>query len=152
MELGLKRDGTFVGLRCRVIADAGAYPGFGGTLAMGSTRLMAQGVYRIPKIRFEVNTVLTNATPLGAYRGAGRPEAAAMLERIVDMAADELGMDPAALRRHNMLEPDDFPYTTVTGATYDSGDYDLSLTKALELAGYDDLLADQAARRERGDT
>ena len=151
VELGLKRDGTFVGLRCRVIADAGAYPGFGGTLAMGSTRLMAQGVYKIPKIRFEVNTVLTNATPLGAYRGAGRPEAAAMLERIVDMAADELGMDPAALRRHNMFEPDDFPYTTVTGATYDSGDYDLSLTKALELAGYDDLLADQAARRERGD-
>jgi carbon-monoxide dehydrogenase large subunit len=151
VELGLKRNGTIVGLRCRVIADSGAYPGFGGTLAMGSTRLMSQGVYRIPKIRFEVNTVVTNATPLGAYRGAGRPEATALVERIIDMAADELDMDPAALRRHNMLAPDEFPYTTVTGATYDSGDYDLSLTQALELAGYDDLLAEQAARRARGD-
>ncbi|MET0920074.1 MAG: xanthine dehydrogenase family protein molybdopterin-binding subunit [Acidimicrobiia bacterium] len=151
VEMGLKRDGTIVGLRCRVVADTGAYPGFGGMLAQGSTRLMSQGTYKIPKIRFEVNTVVTNGTPMGAYRGAGRPEASAMLERIIDMAADELGMDPVALRRHNMLTPDEFPYTTVTGATYDSGNYDASLTKALELAGYDELLAEQAARRERGD-
>lgn len=152
VELGLKRNGTITGMRCRVIADAGAYPGFGGTLAMGSTRTMSQSVYRIPHIRFEVNTVVTNTTPLGAYRGAGRPEAAALVERILDMAADELGMDPVALRRRNLLPNDEFPYTTVTGATYDSGDYDASLTMALELAGYDDLLAEQAARRDRGDT
>ncbi len=152
VELGLKRDGTIVGMRCRVIADAGAYPGFGGTLAMGSTRTMSQSVYKIPRIRFEVNTVVTNTTPLGAYRGAGRPEAAALVERILDMGADELGMDPVALRRHNLLPNDEFPYTTVTGVTYDSGDYDAPLAKALELAGYDDLLAEQAARRARGDT
>jgi carbon-monoxide dehydrogenase large subunit len=152
VELGLKRNGTIVGMRCRIVAETGAYPGFGGTLAMGGTRTMAQSVYKIPAIRFEVAVATTNATPMGAYRGAGRPEAAALVERIIDMAADELGMDPVELRRRNLLPNDEFPYTTVTGATYDSGDYDAALTKALELAGYDDLLAEQAARRERGDT
>ena len=82
---------------------------------MGSTRTMSQSVYRIPHIRFEVNTVVTNTTPMGAYRGAGRPEAAALVERILDMAADELGMDPVVLRRRNLLPNDEFPYTTVTG-------------------------------------
>ncbi|HEX5587330.1 MAG TPA: molybdopterin cofactor-binding domain-containing protein, partial [Acidimicrobiia bacterium] len=151
VELGLKHDGVIVGLRCRVVADTGAYPSFGGTLAMGSTRTMSPGVYKIPNVRFEVNIVTTNATPMGAYRGAGRPEAAALIERIIDLAADELGMDPAELRRRNFIPADEFPHTTVTGATYDVGDYDASLTKALELAGYDDLLAEQAARRARGD-
>jgi aerobic carbon-monoxide dehydrogenase large subunit len=152
VELGLKRDGVIVGMRCRVVADTGAYPSFGGTLAMGSTRTMSPGVYKVPNVRFEVNIVTTNATPMGAYRGAGRPEAAALIERIVDIAADELGIDPAELRRRNFIPADEFPHTTVTGATYDVGDYDASLTKALELAGYDELLAEQAARRERGDT
>ena len=94
--------------------------GFGGMLAIGPTRMMAQGVYRIPKIGYDVAVALTNTTPMGAYRGAGRPEAAAMLERIIDMAADELGIDPVEMRRRNFLQPDEFPYTTVTGATYDS--------------------------------
>jgi aerobic carbon-monoxide dehydrogenase large subunit len=151
VELGLKRDGTITGLRCRVIGDAGAYGGFGGTLAMGSTRSMAQAVYHIPKISFDVVVALTNTTPTGAYRGAGRPEAAALVERILDMAADELGMDPVELRRKNLIQPDEFPYTTVTGVTYDSGDYDAPLAEALRLADYDGLLAEQAARRERGD-
>ena len=88
---------------------------------------------------------------MGAYRGAGRPEAAAILERIIDMAADELGIDPVELRRRNFLQPDEFPYTTVTGVTYDSGDYDAALDEALRIAGYDELRAEQAARRERGD-
>lgn len=151
VELGLKRDGTFTGLRCRVIGDAGAYGGFGGTLAMGSTRTMAQAVYHIPKISFDVVVALTNTTPVGAYRGAGRPEAASLVERIIDMAADELGMDPVELRRKNLIRPDEFPYTTVTGVTYDSGDYDAPLREALRIAGYDALLAEQAARRERGE-
>ncbi|MFI5054202.1 MAG: xanthine dehydrogenase family protein molybdopterin-binding subunit, partial [Acidimicrobiia bacterium] len=98
VELGLRRDGTIVGMRCRVVGDAGAYAGFGGMLAFGPTHSMAQGVYRIPKIGYDVAIVVTNLTPMGAYRGAGRPEAAAMLERIIDMAAAELGMDPVAIR------------------------------------------------------
>ncbi len=152
LELGLRKNGTIVGLRCRVIGDAGAYGGFGGMLAFGPTRMMAQGVYRIPKIGYDVVVVLTNLAPMGAYRGAGRPEAAAMLERILDMASVELGMDPVELRRRNFLQPDEFPYSTVTGVTYDIGDYDAALTEALRVAGYDDLRVEQAARRERGDT
>ena len=152
VELGLRRDGTIVGLRCRVVGDAGAYAGFGGMLAFGPTRMMAQGVYRIPKIGYDVAVALTNLAPMGAYRGLRSTRAAAMLERILDMAAVELGIDPVVIRRRNFLQPDEFPYTTVTGVTYDIGDYDAALTEALRIAGYDDLRAEQAARRERGDT
>ena len=150
-ELGLRRDGTIVGLRARVVGDAGAYAGFGGALTLGPTRNMAQGVYRIPTIAYDGAAVLTTTTPMGAFRGAGRPEAAAMLERLVDMAAHELDMDPAALRRANFLQPDEFPVTTRTGSLYDSGDYEKALDEALRIAGYDELRRDQAARRERGD-
>ncbi|MCX2730732.1 xanthine dehydrogenase family protein molybdopterin-binding subunit [Saccharopolyspora sp. NFXS83] len=150
-ELGLTRDGDIVGLRARVIGDAGAYAGFGGALALGPTRLMSQGVYRIPALSYDGVAVLTNTTPVGAFRGAGRPEAAAMLERLIDMAAAELGIDPAELRRRNFLRPEQFPYTTLTGASYDSGDYDLALTEALRLAGYEELRAEQARRRAAGD-
>ncbi len=150
-ELGLRRDGTIVGLRARVVGDAGAYAGFGGALALGPTRNMAQGVYRIPTIAYDAAAVLTTTTPMGAFRGAGRPEAAAMLERLMDLAAVELDIDPAELRRRNFLAPEDFPLTTVTGSLYDSGEYAKSLDKALELAGYDELRREQAAGRERGD-
>ena len=150
-ELGLRRDGTIVGLRARVVGDAGAYAGFGGALALGPTRNMAQGVYRIPTIAYDAAAVLTTTTPMGAFRGAGRPEAAAMLERLMDLAAAELDIDPAELRRRNFLPPEDFPLTTVTGSLYDSGEYAKALDKALELAGYDELRREQAARRERGD-
>ncbi len=146
-ELGLRRDGTIVGLRARVVGDAGAYAGFGGALALGPTRNMAQGVYRIPTIAYDAAAALTTTTPMGAFRGAGRPEAAAMLERMMDLGASELGMDPAEIRRRNFLAPEDFPLTTVTGSLYDSGEYAKSLDKALELAGYDELRAEQARRR-----
>ncbi|HYT40685.1 MAG TPA: xanthine dehydrogenase family protein molybdopterin-binding subunit, partial [Acidimicrobiia bacterium] len=151
IELGLRRDGGIVGLRCRIIGDGGAYAGFGGGLAGWTTKLMAQGPYRIPRIGYDVATVATNTTPMGAFRGAGRPEAAAFLERVLDMAADELGLDPAEIRRRNFLPPDAFPVQTVMGATYDSGDYDAALTEALRLAGYDALRAEQQERRRRGD-
>jgi carbon-monoxide dehydrogenase large subunit len=151
VELGLKRDGTFVGMRCRMIGDAGGYAGFGGILVLGQTKVMAQGVYHIPQIAFDVAIVTTNTTPMGAYRGAGRPEAAAFLERIVDMAADEIGMDPVELRRKNFIQPEEFPLKTVMGADYDSGDYELALNEALRIADYDSLRREQAARRERGD-
>ncbi|MGH9049213.1 MAG: xanthine dehydrogenase family protein molybdopterin-binding subunit [Acidimicrobiia bacterium] len=150
VELGLKRDGTFVGLRVRVVADSGAYPGTGAFLPF-LTRSMAQGVYRIPEIQFNSVSVATTTTPVGAYRGAGRPEATALLERITDMAADELDIDPVELRRRNLLAPDEFPVTTATGSTYDVGDYARALDEAVRVAGYEELRRDQAARRERGD-
>ena len=151
VELGLKRDGTVVGMHCRIVGDSGSYAGFGGMLPGMMTRIMASGCYRIPKIGFDVAVAITNTTSMGAYRGAGRPEAAAFVERIMDMAADELGIDPAELRRRNLLRPDEFPYATVMGAVYDSGDYEATLAEALRIARYDDLRAEQAERRRRGD-
>jgi carbon-monoxide dehydrogenase large subunit len=151
VQLGCRNDGTIVGMKCQIVGDAGAYAGFGGALGMGPTRMMAQGVYRIPRSSYECAVALTNTTPMGAFRGAGRPEAAAMLERIIDIAGAELGIDPAEIRRRNFLRRDEFPYTTVMRTEYDSGDYDAALTEALRVAGYDALRAEQAARRARGD-
>ena len=150
-ELGLTREGTMTGLRARVIGDSGAYAGFGGALPLHMTYLMAPGVYDIPHIRYDAVSALTNTTPMGAFRGAGRPEAAAHLERIVDIAAAELGMDPVQLRRKNFLDPKAFPLTTPVGAAYDVGDYDLPLREALRLVDYDALRAEQARRRDAGD-
>jgi aerobic carbon-monoxide dehydrogenase large subunit len=151
-ELGLDDDGRITGLRCRVVGDCGAYAGFGGMLAIGPTHMMAPGVYEVPRLEYAAIAALTNTSPVGAFRGAGRPEAAAMLERIIDVAADELGLDPAEIRRRNLVPPDAFPYTTATGTTYDTGNYAHALDEALRLADYDALRADQAARRDRGDT
>ena len=144
-KLGLKKDGTFVGLQARVIADGGAYPMVGTVLPM-LTQMLSQGVYVIPKIDFEAKTVLTTTTPVVAYRGAGRPEATQMLERIIDVAADLIGMDPAEIRRKNFIQPSQFPYTTVTGANYDSGDYEKALNQALTESGYKQLREEQAKR------
>jgi carbon-monoxide dehydrogenase large subunit len=152
VELGFRSDGTIVGMRVRAIGDAGAYAGFGGALLLGPSRMMAQGVYRLPKLGFEGAIAATTTTPMGAFRGAGRPEAAALLERIMDIAADELGVDPVELRLKNLLGRDQFPFRTLTGVTYDSGDYAAALREAVRLAGYEELLAEQAARRQRGDT
>jgi aerobic carbon-monoxide dehydrogenase large subunit len=149
-ELGLKRDGTITALRARIVCNAGAYPGIGGFLPF-LTRSMGQGVYRISKVEVNSRTAATNTTPTGAYRGAGRPEAAAMIERIVDMASVELGIDPLEIRKHNFLRPEEFPLTTVTGANYDVGEYAKALDEAARVAGYDDLRREQAHRRERGD-
>lgn len=151
-ELGLTSVGAIVGLRCRVLGDSGAYAGFGGALAMGPTRTMSQGVYRIPAISYSAAAVLTNTTPMGAFRGAGRPEAAAMLERMMDLAAAELDVDPVQLRRKNFLAPQEFPLNTLVGAHYDSGDYDLALTEVLRLADYEQLRAEQARRLREGST
>jgi carbon-monoxide dehydrogenase large subunit len=150
-EMGLRRDGRITGLRARVLGDAGAYAGFGGILAVGPTYTMSQGVYDIPALAYDAAAVLTNTTPMGAFRGAGRPEAAAHLERMMDLAAAELGMDPVAIRRRNLLGPERFPFTTLSGVTYDVGDYDLPLREALRIADYDGLRAQQAQRRAAGD-
>jgi carbon-monoxide dehydrogenase large subunit len=150
LELGLKRDGTIVGMRVRIIADGGSYPAIGAFLPF-LTKSMSQGVYEIPKIEFNAFSATTNTTTTGAYRGAGRPEATAMLERIMDLAARELDLDPAELRRRNFIAPDRFPLTTVTGANYDVGDYAKALDEALRVSDYAALRADQKARRDRGD-
>lgn len=150
-ELGLTREGRMTGLRCRVVGDAGAYAGFGGALPLHMTYVMAPGVYDIPKVGYDAVAALTNTTPMGAFRGAGRPEAAAHLERLVDIAAAELDLDPAELRRRNFLDPAAFPLTTPVGANYDVGDYDLPLREALRLADYEKLREEQASRRESDD-
>ncbi|MFR9802529.1 xanthine dehydrogenase family protein molybdopterin-binding subunit [Pseudonocardia sp. RS010] len=150
-ELGLTREGRMTGLRCRVVGDAGAYAGFGGALPLHMTYVMAPGVYAIPKVGYDAVAALTNTTPMGAFRGAGRPEAAAHLERLVDIAAAELDLDPAELRRRNFLDPAAFPLTTPVGANYDVGDYDLPLREALRLADYEKLREEQASRRESDD-
>ncbi len=149
-ELGLTREGRITGLRARVVGDCGAYAGFGGSFASGSTRTMGQGPYVIPRVRFEGLSVVTSTAPVGAFRGAGRPEAAALLERIIDLAADELGLAPEEIRRRNFVQPDQFPWETFSGRTYDSGDYDLPLTEALRHADVAGTRAEQARRRESG--
>jgi aerobic carbon-monoxide dehydrogenase large subunit len=149
VELGAKADGTLVGIKVRVIADCGAYPG-DAVLMPFLTGQMSSGVYRIPRVDFAYRAVVTNTTPIGAYRGAGRPEATALVERAMDQLAARLDIDPAELRRRNFIAPDDFPHQTVAGARYDSGEYARALEKVLAAAGYDDLRAEQARRRESG--
>jgi len=150
VEIGATRDGSITGLKVRLVGDGGAYPSQGAYLPT-YTQLMLSGVYRIPRISSSLAFVATNTTPVNAYRGAGRPEAAALIERAVDLLADELGMDPAELRRRNLIPRDAFPYTTPTGATYDVGDYERALDEALRLADYIGLRREQAERRRRGD-
>lgn len=149
-ELGVNNDGSIVGLKARVVADAGAYPAIGAILPM-LTMQLSQAVYNIPAIDFFAQSVVTNTTFIGAYRGAGRPEATQMVERILDKAANAIGMDPAELRRKNYLQPDAFPLTTLVGANYDSGEYERSLDAVLEASGYADLRAEQTRRRESDD-
>ena len=149
-RLGVNNDGKIVGLDATVLAAAGAYPAIGAILPM-LTQMMSVGVYDIPKVRFDAKTVLTNTTTIGAYRGAGRPEATQLIERVIDRAAAEVGLEPAEIRRRNFLQPDAFPLTTITGANYDSGEYEHALDAVLEAAGYSDLRAEQARRRESGD-
>lgn len=150
VEVGLTGEGKIVGLRADVIGDAGAYPMIG-TILPSLTQLMAQGVYDIPKIEFSWRAAATNTTPIGAYRGAGRPEATQMLERVLDIAADELDVDPTELRRINFIPPESFPLTTLTGAPYDNGDYVKTLDAAMAAAGYAELREEQERRRKAGD-
>ncbi|MFL5829943.1 MAG: xanthine dehydrogenase family protein molybdopterin-binding subunit [Solirubrobacteraceae bacterium] len=148
-EIGGGRDGVIQALRVSILQDAGAYPGIGAFLA-NLTALMSCGVYRIAKFESEVKAVVTNSTPTGPVRGAGRPEATQMIERAVDMFAAEIGMDPAEVRRKNFIPADAFPYTTASGAPYDVGNYGRALDLVLEKAGYDELRAEQASRRQNG--
>ena len=152
VEMGLTRDGRITGMRVFTTADAGAYPAIGAFLPF-FTQMMSSNVYAIPKIEYNWQAVVTTTTPVAAYRGAGRPEAIHLTERILDIAADELGIDPAEIRRTNYVAPEAFPYMPATGlgATYDTGEYAKALDVALDKAGYDALRAEQQARRDRDD-
>ncbi|NMH98087.1 xanthine dehydrogenase family protein molybdopterin-binding subunit [Pseudonocardia acidicola] len=150
ITIGGSRDGKVKAYRIDIIADAGAYPRLG-TFLPQFTRMMAPGVYDIDKVESRARVVVTNTTSTAAYRGAGRPEATAAIERAMDLFAAEIGMDPAEVRKINVVAPDKFPFTTKGGVEYDSGEYAKAIDKALEASGYADLRAEQAARRERGD-
>ena len=149
VEIGGTRDGRVLAYRMRVVQDAGAYPRMGAVLPF-MTRMMLTGCYAIGSAEFTADAAVTNTTPTVAYRGAGRPEAAAAVERAVDMFAAEIGMDPAEVRRVNLVAADRFPFETPMGTTYDCGDYHKALDAVLDAAGYAELRAEQARRRSVG--
>jgi aerobic carbon-monoxide dehydrogenase large subunit len=147
VEAAVTQAGLLLGIRLRIVADAGAYFGNStpGPPYRASHRII--GPYKTPAARIEVLGVITNKPPTGAYRGAGGPESAFCMERTVDLIAQELGLDPAEVRRKNFIAPDAFPYETPTGLTYDSGNYEEALDRALQLADYQSW-RDRAARRQ----
>jgi aerobic carbon-monoxide dehydrogenase large subunit len=145
-----RRDGAIEAYHLGMVQDAGAYPSFGAIMTR-FTRMMAAGTYRIPRVTSDADTVVTTTNPTGAYRGAGRPEATAALERAIDLFAAEIGMDPAEVRRRNLVGRFDRPHETPTGTTYDCGDYPGALDRVLAAAGYDELRVEQARRRAAGD-
>ena len=150
VTIGGGRDGVVTAYRLEILQDSGAYPAFGAVLPyMGW--VMVSGPYAIPRAEFASVSVVTNTTPTTAYRGAGRPEATAAIERSMDLFAREIGMDPAELRRRNLIAKEDFPYTTPAQTVYDVGDYQRALELALEVAGYDELRDEQARRRAAGE-
>jgi carbon-monoxide dehydrogenase large subunit len=151
VTIGGSRDGVVQAYQLHVLQDAGAWVDMGAILAPFMTRPMASGVYAIPKIEVRTTSVVTNTTPIVAYRGAGRPEATAAIERAMDLFAAEIGMDPAEVRRKNLIPRFDQPHTTTIGQTYDVGDYEGALDKVLAAADYPALRAEQAARRASGD-
>jgi carbon-monoxide dehydrogenase large subunit len=147
-EAAVQADGTITGLRIRIVADLGAYPVAADIPDL--TGAMAVGVYNIPAVDIAITCVFTNTTPVAAYRGAGRPEAAYYIERLMDRIALEMQIEPTELRRKNFIPPEAFPYKTPTGLQYDSGEYARALDKALEISHYADLRAEQAQRRASG--
>jgi len=146
-----KTDGTVTGLDVHLLANMGAYLRLvtPGVPVLGA--FMFNSIYKFPAYRFVCDGIFTNMTPTDAYRGAGRPEATFAIERIMDELAVELGMDPMELRQKNWIKHEEFPFTTVAGLTYDSGNYEAATEKALAIFGWDELKAEQAKRRESKD-
>lgn len=151
LRLAGDREGRLAALQARLIKDGGAYPLVGVVLPNAYTAKVANGCYAIDHVEFASVGVLTNRPPTSAYRGAGRSPYIGALERVVDLYAAEVGLDPAEVRRRNLIPPDRMPYTTPTGAVYDEADYPGDLDRALAAAGYEDLRANQANRRRAGD-
>ena len=151
LTLSATKDGTVTGLKVELIANLGAYVAVvgGGVPVLGAW--MFNAIYKFPAYQFNCQTVLTNTTWVDAYRGAGRPEATFGIERMMDELAAEVGVDPLEIREKNWIKHDEFPFTSVAGMTYDSGNYEAATARAKELFGYAELRAEQAARRESGD-
>lgn len=152
IEAAYQKDGRLLALRVRTVADLGAFLANTTTMVPVGTASMLNGPYRIQAIQSRIVGAFTNKVPTGAYRGAGRPEAAYILERTMDRIAQETGLDPVEVRRRNLIAPEAFPYTTLVGSQYDSGNYQAALEKVIELGDYAGWRAKQRARRERGDS
>lgn len=150
LEIAAKKDGTILGLKLKLIQDLGAYHQLLTPVIPTLSVLMMPGLYRFRNVTADIVGVFTNCVPTDAYRGAGRPEATHAIERMVDMLAAELQLDPADIRLKNFIQPEEFPFATATGLTYDSGQYDLPLRKALEIGDYAALRAEQQAARAAG--
>ncbi|MBM3792473.1 MAG: xanthine dehydrogenase family protein molybdopterin-binding subunit [Acidobacteria bacterium] len=150
LEIAAKKDGTILGLKLKLIQDLGAYHQLLTPVIPTLSVLMMPGLYRFRNVTADIVGVFTNCVPTDAYRGAGRPEATHAIERMVDMLAAELKLDPADIRLKNFIQPEEFPFATATGLTYDSGQYDLPLRKALEIGGYAALRAEQQTARVAG--
>lgn len=149
-EIATKKDGTILGIKLRIVQDLGAYHQLLTAAIPTLSVLMMPGLYRTKNIRADIVGAFTNCVPTDAYRGAGRPEATHGIERMVDMLADELKIDPAEIRLKNFIQPEEFPYPTATGLTYDTGDYAAPLNKALGIVNYKKLLEEQSAARAQG--
>ena len=150
VELALKKDGTILGMRVRAIADLGAFLSFFTPMIPTLTGLLAPGCYKVPALKFDQVGVLTNKMATDAYRGAGRPEATYLIERIMDVAAQKLKIDPAEIRRKNFPQPSEFPFKTSGGVIYDSANYEAALDLALKKANYEGLRQKQAELRKQG--
>ena len=150
-ELALKRDGTMLGLKVRVVANLGAYLQSNTAGPPQRMMAMAPGCYQIRNCHVEVVAVFTNTVSTGPYRGAGRPESVLNIERLIDKAARDLGMDRLEIRRKNFIRPDQFPYRTGVNVEYDSGDYEKSLAEALRLSDYDKMIRYRDEARARGE-
>ena len=149
--LALDADGHILALRAEVLANMGAYLSyFGAAIATHTGNRVATGVYHIPAVHIRVRCILTNTVPTGPYRGAGRPEAIYRLERLMDVAAAETGMDPIELRRRNLVPRNAMPYRTAANATYDSGDFGKILDDAVRAANWADFPKRRTAARQRG--
>ena len=151
LTLAAEKDGTVTGFKVDLLADMGAYVSLvgGGIPVLGA--FMFNSIYKFPAYQFGVQTVLTNKTWTDAYRGAGRPEATYAIERIMDELAVEVGVDPLEIREKNWIKHEEFPFTTVAGMEYDSGNYEAATARAKEMFGYDELRAEQKQRRDAGD-
>jgi carbon-monoxide dehydrogenase large subunit len=150
VELAVKSDGTMVGISDRIVTDGGAYTSNVGLGPTATTVSMLPGPYRIPNYDVTATAVATTKVPNGAYRGFGQPEAVFAMERIIDRAARELAIDPAEMRLRNLIAPDEFPYVSAAGLSYDSGDYETALRRTLELLEYDAWRERQQSWRAEG--
>ncbi len=151
-EIALDAEGRIVALRVHTHANMGSYLStFAPSVPTYLYGTLLSGQYDIPAIHVRTIGVFTHTTPVDAYRGAGRPEATFVVERLMDLAAATMGLDPVVIRRRNFVRPDQFPYQTQVALAYDSGNYDGAMDRALEIAGYEDLRAEQAQRRKAGD-